>query len=64
MLPAIFAPGLSAQALYQSRESRATLGIRSILEDVLHDHLHVPAALEHTVFPESRAARPLQDRFT
>jgi len=30
----------------------------------LHDHLHVPAALEHTVFPESRAARPLQDRFT
>lgn len=54
-------PGLSARALYQSRDLAPTLDIRSILKGVLHDHLQVPAAaLERTVFPESGAARPLQ----
>ncbi len=53
-------PGLSDRALYQDRDLRPTLDLRSIIKGVLGEHLRVPArALESTVFPGSAAARPL-----
>lgn len=53
-------PGLSPRKLYQDRDLAPTLDLRSVLKGVLADHLAVPArALENTVFPESRQARPL-----
>jgi uncharacterized protein (DUF1501 family) len=53
-------PGLSARALYQSRDLNPTLDLRSVLKGVLSDHLQVPsAALESSVFPDSSSARPL-----
>jgi uncharacterized protein (DUF1501 family) len=51
-------PGLSARALYAQRDLRPTLDLRSIMKSVLHDHLQIDSgALEHEVFPDSRAAR-------
>jgi len=53
-------PGLSPRKLYQDRDLAPTLDLRSVLKGLLADHLAVPArALESTVFPESRQARPL-----
>jgi uncharacterized protein (DUF1501 family) len=53
-------PGLSARALYQSRDLKPTMDIRSVLKGVLADHLRVPtAALESSVFPDSASARTL-----
>src|SRR5947207_5721050 len=53
-------PGLSARALYQGRDLQPTLDLRSVLKGVLQEHLLVPPReLEHTVFPDSRTARPL-----
>jgi uncharacterized protein (DUF1501 family) len=53
-------PGLSASALYEGRDLRPTLDVRSIMKGVLADHLRVPtAALEKDVFPDSATARPL-----
>ncbi len=53
-------PGLSPGKLYQDRDLAPTLDLRSVMKGVLADHLAVPArALENTVFPESRQARPL-----
>jgi uncharacterized protein (DUF1501 family) len=53
-------PGLSAGALYQGRDLKPTLDLRSVIKGVLADHLQVAhTALEKTVFPESGAARPL-----
>src|SRR5256886_1842288 len=53
-------PGLSARALDQGRGPAPTLDLRSVLKGVLQEHLLVPPRqLEHTVFPDSRTARPL-----
>lgn len=55
-------PGLSAAALYQGRDLKPTIDLRSVMKGVLADHLGVPvAALDRTVFPESAAARPMRD---
>ncbi|MGH8143206.1 MAG: DUF1501 domain-containing protein [Steroidobacteraceae bacterium] len=49
-------PGLSAGALYQGRDLRPTLDLRSVLKSVLHDHLHISIrALDSAVFPHSHA---------
>jgi uncharacterized protein (DUF1501 family) len=54
-------PGLSRAALFESRDLRPTLDIRSVLKGVLGDHLRVPtASLEREAFPDSGAARALQ----
>jgi uncharacterized protein (DUF1501 family) len=46
-------PGLSAGELYQGRDLRATLDLRSIIKSVLHDHLHIDShTLEAEVFPD------------
>ncbi len=53
-------PGLSARALYQDRDLRATLDLRSVIKGVLSEHLRVPMlALEARVFPGSATAKPL-----
>lgn len=53
-------PGLSAGALYEGRDLKPTLDVRSVLKSVLADHIRVPtAALENEVFPDSGKARPI-----
>jgi uncharacterized protein (DUF1501 family) len=53
-------PGLSAGSLYEGRDLKPTLDIRSVMKGVLADHVRVPtAALEAEVFPDSGKARPL-----
>jgi uncharacterized protein (DUF1501 family) len=50
-------PGLSARNLYQQRDLKPTLDLRSVMKSVLHDHLQVAsAALDREVFPDSSAA--------
>jgi uncharacterized protein (DUF1501 family) len=54
-------PGLASSALYQTRDLRPTMDLRSIFKGVLASHLQVPeAALEEHVFPESRKASALE----
>ena len=58
-------PGLSSRSLYEARDLKPTLDMRSVLKGVLADHLHVPTvALESEVFPDSKSARPLPDLVT
>ncbi len=55
-------PGLAARRLLEGRDLAPTLDLRSVLKGLLQQHLAVPAgALDETVFPESRTARPLRD---
>jgi uncharacterized protein (DUF1501 family) len=54
-------PGLSPGGLYQDRDLRPTLDLRAVMKGVLAEHLGVPErALESSVFPQSRQARPLR----
>jgi uncharacterized protein (DUF1501 family) len=54
-------PGLANSALYEGRDLRPTLDLRSIVKGVLGAHLGAPeGGLEEKVFPSSRAARPLE----
>jgi len=53
-------PGLSSSSLYEGRDLKPTLDIRSVMKGVLADHLHVPnSALENDVFPDSAKVRPV-----
>jgi uncharacterized protein (DUF1501 family) len=53
-------PGLSPGKLYQDRDLRPTLDLRSVMKGVLAEQLEVPQrALESAVFPQSGHARPL-----
>ena len=53
-------PGLAGRALYQGRDLKPTLDLRSVLKGVLEEHLLIPArALDTTVFPDSGAAKAL-----
>jgi uncharacterized protein (DUF1501 family) len=50
-------PGLSARNLYQQRDLKPTLDLRSVMKSVLHDHLQIASrALDHDVFPDSSGA--------
>jgi uncharacterized protein (DUF1501 family) len=50
-------PGLSARSLYQQRDLKPTLDLRSVMKSVLHDHLQIASrALDHEVFPDSSGA--------
>jgi uncharacterized protein (DUF1501 family) len=53
-------PGLSARALYQGRDLKATLDLRSVLKGLLAEHLTVPGRSLEEVFPDSTAAQPLR----
>ena len=53
-------PGLSARSLYQGRDLKPTLDLRSVLKGLMQEHLLVPTrSLESSVFPESSGAKPL-----
>jgi uncharacterized protein (DUF1501 family) len=55
-------PGLAPPALYQGRDLRPTLDLRSVMKSVLRDHLQVPSrALDEQVFPGSRAVPYFDD---
>jgi uncharacterized protein (DUF1501 family) len=55
-------PGLSTSALYQGRDLKPTIDLRSVLKGILADHLDVaPRALENAVFPNSSGARVMRD---
>ena len=54
-------PGLSATALNEGRDLRATADLRALFKGLLLEHLRVgEAAVETGVFPDSRQIRPLQ----
>jgi uncharacterized protein (DUF1501 family) len=54
-------PGLANGDLYQQRDLKPTLDLRSVFKGVLASHLGASeASLETTVFPDSRGARPLE----
>jgi uncharacterized protein (DUF1501 family) len=54
-------PGLAQSNLYQGRDLKPTLDLRSVCKGVLARHLGVnEATLETGVFPDSRAATPLE----
>lgn len=54
-------PGLSTRALYEGRDLKPTLDLRSVLKGVLAEHMRVSnGALEDWVFPESTKATPIQ----
>jgi uncharacterized protein (DUF1501 family) len=53
-------PGLATHALYQGRDLRPTLDLRSVFKGVLASHLGVAeSVLEERVFPDSRRASPM-----
>ncbi len=53
-------PTLQASALFENRDTRPTLDMRSLFKGVLRDHLGVDRrALDTVVFPESASAPPL-----
>jgi len=55
-------PGLSSGALYQQRDLKPTLDMRSVMKSVLHDHLQIAkSALDNEVFPDSKSASYLPD---
>jgi uncharacterized protein (DUF1501 family) len=57
-------PGLASSALYEGRDLRPTLDLRSVMKSALALHLGAAeSGIEERVFPGSRAARPLDDLF-
>jgi len=55
-------PGLRKNDLYAGRDLLPTTDLRSLFKTVLADHLELPADfIESEVFPESGAARPLEN---
>jgi uncharacterized protein (DUF1501 family) len=55
-------PGLSNSALYQQRDLKPTLDMRSVMKSVLHDHLQIAkSTLDNDVFPDSKGAVYLPD---
>ncbi len=53
-------PGLSDAALYQARDLKPTLDLRSVLKGVLRDHLGVPTGvLAEAVFPASGGVKAM-----
>lgn len=54
-------PGLATGSLYQGRDLAPTLDLRSVFKGVLASHMDVSESqLESTVFPDSRAAKPME----
>ncbi len=53
-------PGLGHAQLFEGRDLKPTMDIRSVIKGVLADHIGIdPARLASSVFPESVAVRPL-----
>jgi uncharacterized protein (DUF1501 family) len=57
-------PGLSTGELYQQRDLKPTLDLRSVMKSVLHDHLRIASGpIDTQVFPDSQSAPYLPDLF-
>jgi uncharacterized protein (DUF1501 family) len=57
-------PGLASSALYEGRDLRPTLDVRSIMKSVLASHLGAAeSGIEERAFPNSRSARALDHLF-
>jgi uncharacterized protein (DUF1501 family) len=57
-------PGLGDRDLYEGRDLRPTLDLRSLFKAALAAQLGVgEAAMESKLFPDSRGARPLEGLF-
>jgi uncharacterized protein (DUF1501 family) len=55
-------PGLSNGELYQQRDLKSTLDLRSVMKSVLHDHLRIASGpIDNEVFPDSQSAPYLPD---
>ena len=55
-------PGLASASLYEDRDLRPTTDVRSLFKGLLEQHLGLsPGFIDSTVFPDSAAARPLED---
>ncbi|MEL6311971.1 MAG: DUF1501 domain-containing protein, partial [Pseudomonadota bacterium] len=55
-------PGLNRAALFEDRDLKPTMDLRTICKGILQDHLGIPGgALRNNIFPESRDATPLED---
>jgi uncharacterized protein (DUF1501 family) len=55
-------PGLATNSLYQARDLRPTLDLRTVFKGVLAMHLDASeSALETRIFPDSRSVRPMTD---
>jgi len=55
-------PGLNRAALFEDRDLKPTMDLRTICKGILQDHLGIPGgALRNNIFPESRDAAPLKD---
>ncbi len=55
-------PGLGVGELYADRDLKPTVDVRSLFKGVLEDHLNLaPEFIEQSVFPDSRAARPMRN---
>ena len=57
-------PGLSASALNEGRDLRATTDLRALFKGVLATQLQLPeSVLETRVFPDSKAVKPMEGLF-
>jgi uncharacterized protein (DUF1501 family) len=55
-------PGLGQSELFEGRDLRPTLDIRSLFKGVLVEHLEIQDSfVNRSVFPDSAAARPMRD---
>ncbi len=55
-------PGLGKHDLFEDRDLKPTIDLRSVFKAILVDHLRLPSrAVERDVFPDSRSARALRD---
>jgi uncharacterized protein (DUF1501 family) len=55
-------PGLSFASRFEGRDLMPTTDTRALFKGLLRDHLRIAeATLEDTVFPDSRAVRPIPD---
>jgi uncharacterized protein (DUF1501 family) len=58
-------PGLSASALYEGRDLRATMDLRSVCKTLLRDHLQIAQRhIDTQVFPDSKSAPYVADLVT
>jgi uncharacterized protein (DUF1501 family) len=54
-------PGLKPADLYQGRDLAPTTDLRAVMKGVLHDQFGLAdRVLAESVFPDSRAAKPMQ----
>lgn len=57
-------PGLGQRVLYEGRDLKPTMDLRSVFKSILSEHLEIPERyVQREVFPDSNAAAPLKELF-